>query len=164
MEQRRKRGRPHKNDQETLAKMAELLIEEAAINVADAARKAVGGNDPSLVRRLQRKFKDQKDQLTEDAETAIAARNRVDLAVVEQPSGGIAAPYSRLQKNLARAMAKQTQFVMKITESSEFMRPRESIVEELRSMHENMLKSKLQVLLQAVERNQKMIDDLRSKN
>jgi len=55
----RHRGRPKGSeidDRKVLCQIADLLIEERAKSVAAAAR-MIAGDDPSLTRRLQRKFR-----------------------------------------------------------------------------------------------------------
>lgn len=56
-----RRGRPRGSgidDREALHRIAELLVERKAQNVAAAVR-VFAGHDPSLIRRLQRKFRHQ---------------------------------------------------------------------------------------------------------
>ncbi|MDJ0896383.1 MAG: hypothetical protein QNJ92_14660 [Alphaproteobacteria bacterium] len=65
---RRQRGRPKGSeidDGRALLQIAESLIEGRAQNVAAAVR-LIAGHDPSLIRRLQRKFR-------RDAEAVMAA-------------------------------------------------------------------------------------------
>ncbi len=62
---RRHRGRPKGSeidDGRALFQIADLLIEGRAHNVAAAVR-LLAGHDPSLIRRLQRKFRRDRDTL-----------------------------------------------------------------------------------------------------
>ncbi len=76
---RRHRGRPKGSeidDSRELLRIAELLIEGRAQNVAAAVR-LLAGHDPSLIRRLQRKFR-------RDAEKVLAAaRARAERLALE---------------------------------------------------------------------------------
>lgn len=61
----RSRGRPRGselNDGKALAAIAESLVEGRAENVAAAVR-LLAGHDPSLIRRLQRKFRREREGL-----------------------------------------------------------------------------------------------------
>lgn len=66
---KRPRGRPKGSeidDREVLSRIAELLVQGNAGNVAVAVRR-VAGHDPSLIRRLQRKFRRDRQTLLRDA-------------------------------------------------------------------------------------------------
>ena len=66
---KRPRGRPKGSeidDREVLSRIAELMVQGNAGNVAFAVRR-VAGHDPSLIRRLQRKFRRDRDTLLRDA-------------------------------------------------------------------------------------------------
>ena len=61
----RRRGRPkgsELDDRQALLRIAEFLIEGRAQNVAAAVR-LLAGHDPSLIRRLQRKFRRDREAL-----------------------------------------------------------------------------------------------------
>jgi hypothetical protein len=67
---RRRRGRPkgatryERSDAETLSKMADQLSSNPTLSMAEAIRQATGkSNDPSLFRRLRRKFRAQQTAL-----------------------------------------------------------------------------------------------------
>lgn len=77
---RRHRGRPKGSeihDGRALFQIADLLIEGRAHNVAAAVR-LLAGHDPSLIRRLQRKFRRDRDALL-----AVARAKAVQLALQE---------------------------------------------------------------------------------
>ena len=72
----RRRGRPRGSgipDQPTLERMADLLVRGGARNKTEAIRR-LAGVDPSLIRRLQRKFKDDEWRLMADARARAKAR------------------------------------------------------------------------------------------
>lgn len=75
----RRRGRPKGSgidDGTALDRIADLLIEGRAQNVAAAVR-LLAGQDTSLIRRLQRKFRDEKDA------RLAAARSRAERLALE---------------------------------------------------------------------------------
>jgi len=75
-----RRGRPKGSeidDGEALAWIAELLVQGQAGTVAAAVRR-FAGHDPSLIRRLQRKFRRDRDALL------AAARKRIEQAALDQ--------------------------------------------------------------------------------
>ena len=77
---RRPRGRPKGSeidDQPALAQIADLLAEVHAQNVAAAVRK-LAGHDPSLIRRLQRKFRREREALM------AAARSRAEQLALQE--------------------------------------------------------------------------------
>lgn len=77
---KRLRGRPRgseKDDSIALVRIAGLLLEGRAANVAAAVR-LLAGNDPSLIRRLQRKFRRDREALL------AAAREITDRRAREQ--------------------------------------------------------------------------------
>ena len=66
---RRPRGRPKGSeidDRKALSQIADLLVEGRAHNVASATRR-LAGHDPSLIRRLQRKFRLDRERLLAEA-------------------------------------------------------------------------------------------------
>ncbi len=72
---RRRRGRPKGSEIEdgrALSRIADLLVEGRARNIAAAVR-ILAGHDPSLIRRLQRKFLRDREALMATAR-ATAAR------------------------------------------------------------------------------------------
>lgn len=77
---RRPRGRPkgsELDDRKALSEMADLLVQTRARNVADAVRR-IAGHDPSLIRRLQRKFQRDRETLL-----ALASARAAQLALQE---------------------------------------------------------------------------------
>ncbi len=73
---RNRRGRPRGTglpDRSTLERMADLLVDGAVATKTEAIRQ-LAGDDPSVIRRLQRKFRDCEAQLIEAAR--IRAMNR----------------------------------------------------------------------------------------
>jgi len=65
----RPRGRPKGSeidDRLVLARMADLIVQGEVENVAAAVRR-VAGHDPSLIRRLQRKFRRDRETLLAEA-------------------------------------------------------------------------------------------------
>lgn len=78
--ERRPRGRPKGSeidDQATLVQIADLLADGRARNVAAAVR-LLAGHDPSLIRRLQRKFRRDRDALL------VAARSRAEQFALQE--------------------------------------------------------------------------------
>lgn len=72
IEAKRPRGRPKGSeidDQQLLSRIALILVRGEAVNVAVAVRR-LAGHDPSLIRRLQRKFRRDRDALLAAARTA----------------------------------------------------------------------------------------------
>ncbi len=70
---KRSRGRPKGSeidDRGSLIQIAVLLVEGQAGNVAAAVR-MIAGHDPSLIRRLQRKFRRDREALLAEARRAI---------------------------------------------------------------------------------------------
>ncbi len=68
---RRHRGRPKGSeidDGKALSRIADILVEGRAHNVAAAVR-LLAGHDPSLIRRLQRKFRRDREALLVAART-----------------------------------------------------------------------------------------------
>ena len=66
---RRHRGRPKGSeidDARALSQIADILVEGRARNVAAAVR-LLAGHDPSLIRRLQRKFRRDREALLVEA-------------------------------------------------------------------------------------------------
>lgn len=77
---RRHRGRPKGSeidDGKALSQIAELLAEGRAHNVAAAVR-VLAGHDPSLIRRLQRKFRRDRETLLN------AARSRQEHLALQE--------------------------------------------------------------------------------
>ena len=71
---KRPRGRPKGSeidDGVLLSQIADLLVESEAQNVAAAVRR-IAGHDPSLIRRLQRKFKRDRSTLLAQAHAKAA--------------------------------------------------------------------------------------------
>ena len=76
----RQRGRPKGsglNDTPAMMRIADLMVEGRAQNVAAAAR-LLAGNDPSLIRRLQRKFRHNRSTLM------AAAQVRAEQAALQE--------------------------------------------------------------------------------
>jgi hypothetical protein len=76
----RHRGRPkgsELDDGKALSRIADMLIEQRAQNVAAAVR-LLAGQDPSLIRRLQRKFKRDREALL------AAARARAEQLALQE--------------------------------------------------------------------------------
>lgn len=77
---RRQRGRPKGSeidDGQALSRIADFLVEGRVRNVAAAVR-LLAGNDPSLIRRLQRKFRRDREQLL------VAARKKAELLALQE--------------------------------------------------------------------------------
>ena len=76
----RSRGRPQGSgidDDRALSQIADFLVEGRARNVAAAVR-ILAGHDPSLIRRLQRKFRLERDALL------AAARSKAEQVALQE--------------------------------------------------------------------------------
>jgi hypothetical protein len=77
---RRDRGRPKGSeidDGKALSQIADILVEGRAHNVAASVR-LLAGHDPSLIRRLQRKFRRDRERLL------MAARDKADQLALQE--------------------------------------------------------------------------------
>ena len=90
----RRRGRPHIDDSQHLARVADLVARGEANTPRRAIVRVVGPSD-SAVRRLQRKWRASKHQLLARAQERIEAHAA---ARVVRTVGGLVGPFAELQR------------------------------------------------------------------